>query len=242
MNTRCMIVDDEPLAIEVIAAHIGRIETLVLTASCSDADGAFTLLQKHEIDLLFLDIEMPGLTGIGLLRALRHPPAVIITTAHRNYAVEGFDLDVIDYLLKPVSYERFLQAVQKFQARRVPSSRVVADTGGQQDRESGHLLLRADRKVHKIPLAGILFIESDRDYVKVHTPEQKFTARMTLGAIEELLPADRFLRIHRSLIVAVDKIDAFTSHSIEIGKHELTIGRNYRDAVLQALHADPHTP
>ncbi|PLX22736.1 MAG: DNA-binding response regulator [Ignavibacteria bacterium] len=239
MKTRCMIVDDEPLAIEVIAAHVGRLDTLQLEARCTSAEEALSVLQQQDIDLLFLDIKMPGMSGLALLRSLRHPPTVIITTAHRDYALEGYDLDVLDYLLKPISFERFVRAVQKYHASRPRSASVVQkqeETGGE-----GHILLRADRKVHKVQLEDILFIESLKDYVRVRLANRSITTRMTIGALEEMLPPSRFLRIHRSCIVAVDKIDAFTSHSVEIGTHELTIGRYYRHAVLQALQADPDT-
>jgi DNA-binding LytR/AlgR family response regulator len=235
-----MIVDDEPLAIEVLAAHIARVETLELTARCDTADRAFSVLQKETVDLLFLDIEMPGMTGLSLLRALRRPPAVVITTAHRNYAVEGFELDVVDYLMKPISFERFLRAVEKFHSRRIPASRVVPYAEGTS--VPTYVLLRADRKVHKIALSEILFFASDADYVHVHTKTRRITTRMTIGELERMLPGQSFLRIHRGVIVAIDSIDAFTSHSVEIGKHELTIGRNYRDAVLRVLQADPRTP
>ena len=239
MKTRCMIVDDEPLAREVLEAFIGRVDTLELAAAAGSAERAFALLQQQDVDLLFLDIEMPGMTGLGLLRALRHPPAVIITTAHRNYALDGYELDVVDFLLKPVPFERFLQAVQKYYARRPSPARV---TEGPPSEPPATLLLRADRKTHKIPLDDILYIESEKDYVQVRMPGKTVTARLPLGEVERLLPEGRFLRIHRGIIVAVARIDAFTSHSVEIGKHELTIGRNYRDAVLRALQAAPDTP
>ncbi len=236
MRTRCMVVDDEPLAIEVIAAHIARVDTLELRARCASADEAFGTLQKEAIDLLFLDIEMPGLSGLGLLRSLRHPPAVIITTAHRDYAVEGFDLEVTDYLLKPISFERFLRAVERYHALRPrhETAESVTPTEGEP-----YLLLRADRKTHKVPMEAILFAESLKDYVRVRTRQGSITARMSMAALEKLLPAEQFIRIHRSCIVAMAHIDAFTSHSVEIGSHELTIGRNYRAAVLRALNADP---
>ena len=234
MPLRCMIVDDEPLAREVIEAYVDRTETLALLRSCASADEAFAALQQGETDVLFLDIEMPGLSGLGLLRSLRQPPAVVITTAHRDYAVDGFDPDVVDYLIKPISYESFLQAVERVHARRpAPTSTVTVDG------KDAHLLLRADRKMHKLPLDDILYIESEKDYITVRTREGSVTARMTMSALEELLPGDRFLRIHRGYIVSIARIDAFTSHSVEIGSHELTIGRNYRAAVLHALHADP---
>jgi DNA-binding LytR/AlgR family response regulator len=239
MRTRCMVVDDEPLAIEVLAAHVARVDTLELVSRCASADEAFTALQRGDVDLLFLDIEMPGLSGIGLLRSLRHPPAVIITTAHRDYAVEGFELDVTDYLLKPVSFERFLRSVEKYHGQRPRREAAVPVREAWGER---FLLLRADRKTHKVPYDAILYAESLKDYVRVRTKEGSVTARLAMNALEELLPADRFLRIHRGCIVALAHIDAFTSHSVEIGSHELTIGRNYRSAVLRALHADPDLP
>lgn len=238
MRTRCLIVDDEPLAIEVIAAHIARVDTLSLAGRCASAEDAFSSLQQHDIDLLFLDIEMPGMSGLSLLRSLRHPPAVIITTAHRDYAIEGYELEVLDYLLKPISFERFLRAVQKYHAQRLRTPLVSDQTAPVED---AHILLRADRKVHKVALDDILYIESLKDYVRVRLSDKSITARMSMGMLEDTLPEKQFLRIHRSCIVAVAKIDAFTSHSVEIGPHELTIGRHYRHAVLQALQADADT-
>ncbi len=238
MNTRCLIVDDEPLALEVLEQHIARVETLTVTGRCTRAEDAFAQLQKGDTDLLFLDIEMPGLSGLGLLRSLRRPPATIITTAHRDYAVEGFDLDVIDYLLKPISFDRFLRAVQKFYDQRpAPQSTAEAPAAG----EEPCITLRADRKVHKLPLREILYAESAGDYVTLHADGRSVTARISMAALESLLPSPRFLRIHRSIIVSVDRIDAFTATSVEMGRHELTIGRNYRHAVLRALNADPRT-
>ncbi|MBE0645825.1 MAG: response regulator transcription factor [Bacteroidetes bacterium] len=238
MKTRCMVVDDEPLAREVLAAHIAKVETLELTAALDTAERAFSALQRQDVDILFLDIEMPGMSGLGLLRALRHPPSVVITTAHRNYAVEGFELDVVDFLLKPIPFDRFLRAVQKYYDQRPAQQTVIEAPPGL---EEASLSLRADRKVHKLPLRDILYAESAGDYVTVHATDRSITARISMSALEQLLPAPRFLRIHRSLIVSVERIDAFTSNSVEIGRHELTIGRNYRHAVLLALNADPRT-
>ncbi|MCB2203333.1 LytTR family DNA-binding domain-containing protein [bacterium] len=227
----CMVVDDEPLAREVLAAHIARVDTLALQAQCESADEAFSRLQKSRIDLLFLDIEMPGLSGLGLLRSLRNPPSVIITTAHRDYAVEGFDLDVTDYLLKPISFERFLRAVEKYFATKEQRDRVDAAPQAEED----VIMLRADRKMHRVPLSDILYLESMKDYVRVRTTQGSITVRSTIAALEQELPEGRFLRIHRGIIVAIARIDAFTTHSVEIGTHELTIGRNYRAAALQVL-------
>lgn len=239
MNTRCMIVDDEPLAREILEGYIDRVETLEAIATADSAERAFALLQKQDVDILFLDIEMPGMSGLGLLRALRRPPAVVLTTAHRDYAVDGYDFDVADFLLKPVSFERFLQAVQKCEARRQRPLRLVDET---EDAGAPALLLRADRKTHRLPLDDILYVESSGDYVHVRMSDRVVTARLTMAEVEATLPPGRFRRIHRGIIVAVDRIDAFTSHSVEIGRHELTIGRNYRDTVLRALRADPDTP
>lgn len=238
MMTRCLIVDDEPLALDVLEQHIARVETLQLAGRCARAEEAFAHLQKGDTDLLFLDIEMPGLTGLSLLRSLRRPPATIITTAHRDYAVDGFELDVIDYLLKPIPFDRFLRAVQKYYDQRPAGA-----AGGEPAADAGEafITLRADRKVHKLPLREIRYAESAGDYVTVHTGNRSVTARVSMASLEALLPSPRFLRIHRSIIVSVDHIDAFTSTSVDIGRHELTIGRNYRHAVLQALNADPRT-
>ena len=233
MRTKCIIVDDEPLAIEVIESYIQKIDSLELAAKCSTAMEAFNILRAKQIDLIFLDIQMPELTGLDFLKALAKPPKIIITTAHRKYAIEGFELDVLDYLLKPISFERFLKAIDKYNKSAENESSVTQPQISSGEEE--FIYVKANKKVIKISITDIIFIEGLKDYVVIHTPEQKIIAKSTMIAIEKKLPGDKFLRIHRSYIVSLLHIDAFTATSIEIGKKELTIGRSYKQSVMKAL-------
>jgi DNA-binding LytR/AlgR family response regulator len=235
MKTKCIIVDDEPLAIEVIENYLDKISGFEIVAKCSSAIEAFEVLKTKKIDLMFLDIQMPELTGIEFLRTTNSPPKVIITTAHRKYAIEGYELDVVDYLLKPISFERFFKAINKFTGSTEKSVQVAAEesTNGEiQD----FIYVKENKKVIKIYLNTILFIESIKDYVTIHTTDKNITSKITISQMEIELPENKFLRIHRSFIVSLDKIDAFTASSIEIGKKELVIGRSYKQNVLKVLN------
>ncbi len=233
MKTRCVIIDDEPLAIEALSMLIAKIPSLELTGTCMDALEAVDLLQRQPVDLMFLDIQMPELTGLDLLKTLNKPPNTILTTAYRNYAVEAFDLNVIDYLVKPISFERLLRAVNKYfsLSRPIPPSGVGHDP----EPQSGHIYLRADKKNVRVAFEDILFIEGMKDYVKVFCTSQLIITKLTIGKIEELLPEARFLRIHRSYIVSIEKIRACSSISIEIGDRDLPLGNQYKAAVGKAL-------
>ena len=233
MKVRCIIIDDEPLAIEALSMHIAKIPTLDLTGTCMDALEAVELLQRQPVDLMFLDIQMPELTGIDLLKTLHNPPDVILTTAYRNYAVEAFELNVIDYLVKPISFERFLRAVNKYFKNARPGSQLPPQEDSQH--QSGHIYLRADKKNIRVPLEDILFIEGMKDYVKVFCKSQLVITKLSIGKIEGLLPESRFLRIHRSYIVCIENIKAYSSVSIEIGDRELPLGNQYKSAVERML-------
>ncbi len=233
MKTRCLIVDDEPLAIEVIKAHIEKIDSLEVVTTCENALQALSALSKHKIDLLFLDIQMPGINGTDFLKNLKHAPKTILTTAYREYAVEGYELDVIDYLLKPISFERFFKSVIKYM-QSIPDDLIHHSDSPKQ--ENGYIYIRSNKKIHKILLQEILYIESIKDYVTVHVHDRKIIAKHTLVSLEQKLSDSRFLRIHRSFIIPLDKIIGFTSHSIDIGVKELPIGRNYSQQVFKALN------
>jgi DNA-binding LytR/AlgR family response regulator len=235
MNTKCIIVDDEPLAIEVIENHLSKISGFAVVKKCSSAIEAFEVLKTRKVDLMFLDIQMPELTGMEFLRTTGNPPKVIITTAHRKYALEGYELDVVDYLLKPISFERFFKAINKFTTAVDMPVQISSDelTAGEM---RDFLYVKENKKVVKIHLNDILFIESIKDYITIHTIDRRIITKMTIGRMEEELPENRFLRIHRSFIVSIDKIDAFTASSIEIGKKELVIGRSYKHNVLKVLN------
>jgi len=230
MKTRCMIVDDEPLAIEIIESYLDNLEGFDVVATCRNAVEAFDLIRTENIDLLFLDIQMPQLTGLDFLRSLQNPPKVILTTAHRDYALEGFELDVVDYLLKPISLERFLQAIDKYRTRSVSGKKQTADTTA-----SPSIDVTVDRKTHRIPLQEIIYAESMKDYVKIFTTGQKYVVKMTLGNLLSELPDDRFIQIHRSYIVSLKHIKAFDATMIEIANRQLPIGGRYKHEVEAAL-------
>ena len=233
MVTKSIIVDDEPLALELIGSYIEKIPGIEVAARCANALEAFEVLRTQKIDLIFLDIQMPELNGIQFIKTLRHPPKVILTTAHREYALDGYDLDVVDYLLKPVSFERFLQAIDKYY-RTLQDSPVLVECGDAGQAEE-YLFIRADRKVQKVVLKDVLYLESLKDYVRIFTATKTILARMTLAELENCLPECQFVRIHRSYIISLARVDAFTSTTVEIGRRELPIGRMYKNSVLEAL-------
>jgi len=233
---RCLAVDDEPPALHVLKNYIMSVHNLELAGTCADAVEALNYLRQQTIDLLFLDIQMPNLLGTDLIRTLKNPPKVIFTTAYRKFAVEGFELDAVDYLLKPISFERFLKAVNKVMET---SLQVVENSDNthdpQNNAQNAFINLRAERKNIKIPLDQIIFIESLKDYIKVVTVTKNIITKQSISSIEELLSKNRFVRIHRSYIVALDKIESFTSDTIEIAKHQLPISRMYRHEVEKIL-------
>jgi len=240
MKIRCLIVDDEPLALDVLEAYIDKIDDLQLVGRLDNAIEAFNLLNREPVDLLFLDIQMPKLTGIELLRNISHPPQVIFTTAFRDYALQGYELDVVDYLLKPISFERFLRAVNKVYHTSGTPLPHAAPAAAQPPAvvapyEEAFIYLKADKKMVKVLLSDILYIESLKDYVRVRTRDKNVTAYQRISFMEEKLPEDRFMRIHRSFIVALDKIDAYCTPYVEIAGKEIPIGRNYRSEVLKTL-------
>ena len=233
----CLAVDDEPPALDVLKKYIMSVHNLELAGTCADAVEALNFLRQQTIDLLFLDIQMPHLLGTDLMRTLKKPPKVIFTTAFRKYAVEGFDLNAVDYLLKPISFERFLKAVNKV----METSLKVTDNNDiiydqQNNSQNLFINLRADRKNLKILLDDILYIESLKDYIKVVTTTKNIITKQSISSLEEALPRNNFIRIHRSFIVAVNKIESFTSDTIEVAKHELPISRMYRHEVEKFLN------
>ncbi len=233
----CLIVDDEPPALDVIEKYIASVNNLELAGTCADAVEALNFLRQQTIDLLFLDIQMPNLLGTDLIRTLKNPPKVIFTTAYRKFAVEGFELDAVDYLLKPISFERFLKAVNKVMET---SLKATENNDSYYEHKSilqtAFINLRADRKNVKVLLHDILYIESLKDYIKVVTTTKNIVTKQSISSIEEALPKDNFVRIHRSFIVAINKIESFTTDTIEIAKHELPISRMYRHEVEKLLN------
>jgi len=232
---RCLIIDDEPPAREIIRRYIDDIPHLQLMAECSNAVQALSFLQQKEVDLIFLDIRMPQLNGNAFLKILKNPPKVIFTTAYAEYALEGYELDVVDYLLKPVKFDRFLKAVNKaFEL----NNKSGADTLIQHEenrKDSPFVYFRADRKMIKVMLGDILYIESMKDYIKVVTVNGNIITKQSITSVEAMLPESRFIRSHRSFIVSLHKIKSFTTEVIEIDKEEIPIGKLYKGAVLKVL-------
>ncbi|HET8859363.1 LytTR family DNA-binding domain-containing protein [Marivirga sp.] len=238
MKIRCMLVDDEPPALQVLKTHISAFPNLEVVAECANAINAFQVLQQQTIDLLFLDIQMPQLLGTDFIKSLRHPPKVIFTTAHREYALDGYELDAIDYLLKPISFERFMKAVQKVIRQDLSSN--VSPNSKQLNKElpaseEAYYYFRVDRKMVKVRLNEIYYIESLKDYVKIFTAAKVLIVKQTMQALEQMLPEEKFLRIHRSYMVSVDKIQSFSQNHLEVKEKELPIGRLYKLEVQRKL-------
>ena len=239
---QCLVIDDEPLAREILKQHIAGVEALELTGTCSNAVEAISFLKQHPVDLLFLDIQMPQLLGTNFIRTLKNPPKVIFTTAYRKYAIEGFELDAVDYILKPISFERFLKAVNKvLQINFTTSQTPSAPKENQNEPANSFLYFRADRKMVKIFFRDILFIEALKDYIKIVTDTKTIVTKYVLSTLEEMLPASDFLRIHKSYIVAINKIESYNADTIQIAKHELPIGRLYKFDVSRVLNASSAT-
>lgn len=231
MGVKCIIVDDEPLAIEILESYVAKVEQLQLVGTFRNAVSAFTFLQQNSVDLIFLDIQMPKLSGIDFLKTLKHPPKVIFTTAFRDYAVQGFELEIVDYLLKPIPFERFLKAVAKVLHQ--PASQQLPVK--QEALPDNYVYFKVDKKMIKTRMADVLYIESIKDYVKVKTSDKEIVTQQKISYLEESLPREQFLRIHRSFIVNLEKIDAYSATDVEIGKHSIPIGRNYKNDVMKIL-------
>lgn len=228
-NITCIIVEDEPLAAKVLTDYIREVPFLELKGTFKDAIIATDFLRDNTIDLIFLDIHLPKLKGMAFLKTLTHPPAVIITTAYHQYAVEGFDLNVTDYLLKPIEFERFLVAVNKLKA--LPNAaREPEDKGGTKE----YLFLNVQKKKVRILFTDILYIESQREYVKIMTTKREYLSKISTHEIETLLPPSQFKRIHRSFIVSIDKIESYTAEEVEVNGVAIPVGRDYRH-VLEKL-------
>lgn len=233
MKWKCLLVDDEPLAIEVLQAHIESVEQLEVVGTCNSAFKAMEYLKDNQVDLIFLDIHMPKLTGTAFIKTLQSPPKVIFTTAFKEYAADAFELNAVDYLLKPISLERFLRAVNKL------PNMSLGDTQSKQDSADnpGFTYFRSDRKMIKLFYDEILYIESIKDYIKIFRDgNNPILVKQTISATEDMLPKNLFLRIHRSFIVSVKKINAYTYYEVEIGKTEIPIGRLYRSQLKKLSH------
>ena len=229
-NLRCVIVDDEPIAREILISFVEKTPNLELIKSCKNATEAIDVLQKETIDLFFLDINMPEITGLSLAKIINKKSKIIFTTAYRDYAVDGFNLNVVDYLLKPIAFDRFLQAVQK-----VFELNPVVKISEEKENNSDFMFVRTDRKMIKITFDAILYIEGLGDYLKIFTKESSIITRETMGNLEAKLPVKKFIRTHRSFIISLSKITSYTNEFIEVKNKAIPMSRSYKESVLQKL-------
>lgn len=232
MNTRCLIVDDEPLAIEIIENHLNQLDDFTIVRRCKNAIEAFQVLEKEPIDLMFLDIQMPKITGIDFLKSLKHQPKVIFTTAYIDYALEGYELDVVDYLVKPISFERFFKAINKYKNQK--STQDISVTSPETAAQD-YIYVKANKKRHRLVFDSILYVESIKDYVRIHLKDKSLIIKTTLTHFESQLPKDSFLRIHRSYIINLNKVSAHTHNDIELAEIEIPIGNSYKQKVFELL-------
>ncbi|MCF6332710.1 MAG: LytTR family DNA-binding domain-containing protein [Draconibacterium sp.] len=231
---KCIIIDDEPIAIRVIKNHLSAFTDFEIVAECGNALEAMPIISEEKIDLLFCDIQLPQITGVEFVRSLGHPPKVIFTTAYRDYAVDAFDLQVVDYLLKPISFERFTKAINNFleQSSVKNSQQNIAEIGSKQ-RE--FIFFKADKKHHKVNLCDILYFESLGDYLIAFTTKKKIVTKERISNLAETLPENHFLQIHRSYIVSIPKIESVGAGFVEIDGKKLPIGRNYKPLLNNLL-------
>lgn len=230
-NLNCVVVDDEPIAREIIETFIQKTPNLNLAGSFENGLEVIEFAKNQDIDIYFLDINMPDLDGISLAKIIGSTTHVIFTTAYRDYAVEGFNLNVVDYLLKPIAFDRFLQAIQKIPQKTTSNSITLIEETIQKD----FLFVRSDRKMIKINFDEILYVESLSDYVKIHIENKTILTRETISNLEKKLPESGFLRVHRSYIISISKIDSYTNEFIEIHKKAIPISRSFKESVLQKL-------
>lgn len=233
---RCLIVDDEPIAIRVLQTHLSKIPDVEVVAQCTNALEALRIVRGEAVDLVFLDIEMPELTGIGFVEALDRPPHFVFTTAHRNYALQGFELDAVDYLLKPIGFPRLLRAVEKY--RRLRQAEEDETAAAAEEAGAPVLNIRVNRRTVRVHLSEIHYIESLGDYVKIHTVETTHTSKQRISDLDEQLASHGFVRIHRSFLVAPRHVEAFTSKEVQVAGQVLPVSRTYRERVLTRLRRD----
>ena len=230
---KCIIVDDEPVAREILENHLSKIENVTIAGSCKNALEAFRIINTEQVDLIFLDINMPEISGLSFAKSINKSMKVIFTTAYREYAVDGFDLQAVDYLLKPISFERLLQALNKYLNENTPVRQ--KESVPVEEEKSDYFFVRSDRKMVRISYSEILYVESLSDYLKIHLKDKTVVTRETIVNIDAKLPQNDFIRIHRSYIVALNAIESFTNEFIEIGKKQLPISRSYKSDVLKRL-------
>ncbi len=232
-NISCLIVDDELIAREVIETHLKKIPNVKIIASCGNAIEAFSYIRNNSIDLIFLDINMPEISGISFAKSINKDIKIIFTTAYRDYAVEGFELQAVDYLLKPISFNRLLKAINNYFEIYSEQKNTVIENTNRHD----FMFVRSDRRMIKIDFNAIIYVESYSDYIKIHLADKTIITRETISAIEAKLPVKKFIRIHRSYIISINNIVSFTNEEIIINKKSLPISRSYKKEVLQVLES-----
>ncbi|TYQ00449.1 LytTR family two component transcriptional regulator [Tenacibaculum adriaticum] len=228
-----IIVDDEPMAREILSSFVAKVPKLELLKSCSNAMEAFEILNNQQVDLLFLDINMPEVSGLSLAKSINKKTKIIFTTAYREYAIDGFDLHAVDYLLKPIAFDRFLQAIYKL--FELANTLKIDNVSIGDNQKNVFFFVRTDRKMIKTNFDDILYIESLSDYIKIHTLQKTTVTRETISNIETKLPSQSFLRIHRSYIITISKISSYTNEFIEINKKAIPISRSYKEDVFKKL-------
>jgi DNA-binding LytR/AlgR family response regulator len=237
MKLRCLLIDDEPPALKVLSSHISNINGLEIVGQCRNAIEALDLLHQKTVDVIFLDIKMPKILGTDFLKNLSHPPKVIFVTAYHDYAVQGYELDAVDYLVKPVSFERFVKAIAKLN-RLMGHETVNQKTIDYTSNPEAFAYLKVDKHMQKVLINEIMYIESWKDYIKVFLSSGKsLLVKQSISAMENLLSDHKFLRVHRSYMVSVNKITGYNALSVRIQNTEIPIGRLYKQAVMERLHA-----
>ncbi|MCH4823657.1 LytTR family DNA-binding domain-containing protein [Gramella lutea] len=221
VKIKCLIVDDEPVALDILENHLSRIEKIEIVGRCQNATEAFNMMNANQVDLIFLDINMPGVTGISFAKSINRNIKIIFTTAYREYAIEGFDLQAVDYLLKPISFPRLLDAVNNFQENHFNHQ----PQSNQNEENADFIFVKIDRKKHKIDFSKILWIESLSDYLKIETTEGTKVTRETISSIETKLPQGKFIRIHRSFIVAIERIESYSYEEVIINNRSIPVSR-----------------
>ena len=236
MKVRCLLIDDEPPALKVLASHISNINGLEIVGQCGNAIEALDVLHQKMVDVIFLDIKMPKILGTEFLKNLSHPPKVIFVTAYHDYAVQGYELDAVDYLIKPVSFERFVRAIAKL--KRMMGQETVSQSNDYKSNPEAFVYLKVDKHMQKVFINEIMYIESWKDYIKLFlTTGKSLLVKQSISAMENLLSEHKFLRVHRSYLVSVNKIAGYDGLSVHIQSTEIPIGRLYKQAVMERLHA-----
>ncbi|MGK0365196.1 MAG: two-component system LytT family response regulator [Saprospiraceae bacterium] len=232
---KCLIVDDERLAQELLESYVKKIPYLELVGCCSTAMEAMQFIAQNDIQILFLDIQMPDLTGIEFLRALKQRPATIFTTAYSEYAIEGYELSVVDYLLKPIEFDRFFQAVNKAVNSFGEAKEIFATPITEEKGKEDYFFVKADNKIVRLEFKDILFVEALQKYIQIYTVDQKIVTLLSLSKIELTLPIQRFIRIHRSFIINIEKVESIEGNMVKMGGHSIPVSKGQRELFMERV-------